>query len=404
MTTRRSVLTAAALAPVMLATRAQGQSDKRIRIGVLTDMGGQLADIGGKGAIEAVRMAVEDFGPTLLGRPLDVISADHQNRADLGSSIATRWFDTEGVEMITDLLNSAVALGVQEVGRRAHKITMVSGAGTSDLTNGPCSPTGVHWTYDTYSLTAGVVRSLLAEGGDTWFFITLDYAFGTALEKDATKLITEAGGKVLGAVRHPQNTADFSSYLLQAQASGAKVIALANAGTDLINCIKQGAEFGIAGSKQKLAGMLIFITDIHSLGLQPTQGLRLTEPFYWDQTDATRAFSARYEKRMGRVPTSVQSGDYGATMHWLRAAQAAGTVDSAAVMAKMREMPIDDFMTQGGRIREDGRVLRPTYLFEVKSPAESRGPWDYYKQQAVVAADKAVRPVADSACALLKHS
>ncbi len=404
MTSRRNLLTAAALAPVMLGSRARGQANNPIRVGVLTDMGGQLADIGGKGGIEAVRMAVEDFGPTLLNRPIEVISADHQNRADLGSSIATRWFDAEGVEMITDLLNSAVALGVQEVGRRAHKITMVSGAGTSDLTNGPCSPTGVHWTYDTYSLTAGVVRSLLAEGGDSWFLITLDYAFGTALEKDATKLITQAGGKVLGAVRHPQNTADFSSYLLQAQASGAKVIALANAGTDLINCIKQGAEFGIAGSKQKLAGMLIFITDVHSLGLQPTQGLRLTEPFYWDQTDATRAFSARYMKRMGRVPTSVQAGDYGATTHWLRAVQAAGTVEAGAVMAKMREMPIDDFMTNGGRIREDGRVLRPTYLFEVKSPAESRGPWDYYKQQAVVAADQAVRPASESACALLKHA
>ena len=404
MTTRRDVLAAAALAPAAFGRRAWAQAGTPIRIGVLTDMGGQLADIGGKGAIEAVRMATEDFGKTLLGRPLEVVSADHQNKADVGSAIATRWYDTDGVEMITDLLNSAVALGVQEVGRRKNRITMVSGAGASDLTNAACSPTGVHWTYDTYSLTAGVVRALLAEGGDTWFFITLDYAFGTALVQDATRLITEAGAKVLGVVRHPQNTADFSSYLLQAQASGAKVIALANSGTDLINCIKQGAEFGIAQSRQKMAGMLIFITDVHSLGLQPTQGLRLTEPFYWDQTDATRAFSKRFMDRVGRVPTSVQAGDYGATMHWMRAVQAAGTVEAGPVMAKMREMPIDDFMTQGGRLREDGRVVRPTYLFEVKSPAESKGPWDYYKQQATVAADQAVRPVSQSACPLLKHA
>ena len=404
MTTRRTILQAAAAAPLAIGLPARAQDTKPIRIGVLTDMGGQLADIGGKGAIEAVRMAAEDFGPNLLGRPLDVISADHQNKADIGSAIATRWYDTEGVEMITDLLNSAVALSVQEVGRRKSRITMASGPGTSDLTNAACSPTGVHWTYDTFSLSAGVVRTLLAEGNDTWFFITLDYAFGTALERDATKLINEAGGKVLGVVRHPQNIPDFSAYLLQAQASGAKVIALANSGADLINSVKQGAEFGITRNGQKLAGMLIFITDVHSLGLQATQGLRLTEPFYWDQTDATRAFSKRFQARMGRVPTSVQAGDYGATAHWLRAVQAAGTVEALTVMAKMREMPINDFMTEGGRLREDGRVLRPTYLFEVKSPAESRGPWDYLKQQATVAADQAVRPVAESACPLLKRA
>jgi len=405
---RRTVLQAAALVPALgtslLSARAKAQENKPVRIGVLTDMGGQLTDIGGKGAIEAVRMAAEDFGRTVLSRPIEVVSADHQNKADIGSQIATRWFDTDGVEMITDLLNSAVALGVQEVGRRKEKVTIVSGAGASDLTNAPCSPTGVHWTYDTYSLAAGIVRSMVAEGGDTWFFITLDYAFGTALEKDATRFITEAGGKVLGVVRHPQNTADFSSYLLQAQASGAKVIALANSGTDLINCIKQGAEFGIARGGQKLAGMLIFLTDVHSLGLEVCQGLVLTQPFYWDQTDGTRAFSRRFMDRVGRMPTSVQAGDYGATMHWLRAVQAAGTVASGPVMAKMREMPINDFMTRDGRLREDGRVLRPTYLFEVKSPAQSNGPWDFYTQRAEVPAAQATRPAAESACPLLKRT
>ncbi len=262
----------------------------------------------------------------------------------------------------------------------------------------------MHWTYDTYSLAAGIVRSMVAEGGDTWFFITLDYAFGTALEKDATRFITEAGGRVLGVVRHPQNTADFSSYLLQAQASGAKVIALANSGTDLINCIKQGAEFGIARGGQKLAGMLIFLTDVHSLGLEVCQGLVLTQPFYWDQTDGTRAFSRRFMDRVGRMPTSVQAGDYGATMHWLRAVQAAGTVEVGPVMTKMREMPINDFMTRDGRLREDGRVLRPTYLFEVKSPAQSNGPWDFYTQRAEVPAAQATRPTAESACPLLKRT
>ncbi len=404
MTTRRTILRAAGLAPVAAGLRARAQTTAPVRVGVLTDMAGQLADIGGKGAVEAVRMAVEDFGGTVLGRTVEVVFADHQNKADTGAQIATQWFDTAGVEMVTDLLNSAVALSVQEVGRRKARITMVSGGGTSDLTNAACSPTGVHWTYDTYSLAAGTGRALLAEGDKTWFFIALDYAFGAALIKDASALIDEAGGKVLGVVKHPQNTADFSSYLLQAQASGAKIVALANSGTDLINCIKQGAEFGIASGGQRLAGMLIFITDIHSLGLQASQGLVLTEPFYWDQSDATRAFSRRFMARVGRMPTSVQAGDYGATMHWLRAVAAAGTVEAAAVMAKMREIPIEDFMTKGGRLREDGWVMRPTYLFEVKSPAESKGPWDYYKQRAEVSAALSTRPAAGSSCPLLRHA
>ena len=400
--TRRAILRTAALAPAAIASGARAQAAP-IRIGVLTDLSGQLTDIGGKGAIEAVRMAVEDAGGNVLGRPVEVLSADHQNKTDIGSAIVTQWFDTAGVELVTDVLNSAVALAVQEVGRRKAKITINSGAGTSDLTMAACSPTGVHWTYDTYSLAAGTVRALLAEGNDTWFFIALDYAFGAALIRDASAFIDQAGGKVLGVVKHPQNTADFSSYLLQAQASGAKVVALANAGTDLINCVKQAAEFGIGG-KQKLAGMLIFITDIKTLGLQASQGLVLTEPFYWDQTDATRAFANRFMARVGRMPTSVQAGDYGATKHWLAAVKAAGTVESGAVMAKMREMPVDDFMTTGGRLREDGWVMRQTYLFEVKTPAESHGPWDYYKQRATVSAGQATRPVAESTCPLLRHA
>ena len=402
--TRRAILRAAALAPAAIASGARAQAQPApIRIGVLTDLSGQLTDIGGKGAIEAVRMAVEDAGGNVLGRPVEVLFADHQNKTDIGSAIVTQWFDTAGVEMVTDVLNSAVALAVQEVGRRKAKITINSGAGTSDLTMAACSPTGVHWTYDTYSLAAGTVRALLAAGNDTWFFIALDYAFGAALIRDASAFIDQAGGKVLGVVKHPQNTADFSSYLLQAQASGAKVVALANAGTDLINCVKQAAEFGIGG-KQKLAGMLIFITDIKTLGLQASQGLVLTEPFYWDQTDATRAFSNRFMARVGRMPTSVQAGDYGATKHWLAAVKAAGTAESGAVMAKMREMPVDDFMTTGGRLREDGWVMRQTYLFEVKIPAESHGAWDYYKQRATVSAEQSSRPVAESTCPLLRHA
>jgi len=399
---RRNILRAAGLAPAGLALRARGQTAGPVRVGVLTDMTSQLADIGGRGAVEAVRMATEDFGSQVLGRRVEVVSADHQNKADIGSQIAAQWFDAQGVEMITDLSNSAVAMSVQEAGRRKNKITMVSGGATSELTNRACSPTGVHWTNDTYSLAAATGRALVKGGGDTWFFITLDYTFGTTLERDATRFIKEAGGKVLGSVRHPQNTADFSSYLLQAQSSGAKIIALANAGSDLINCLKQGAEFGIARSGQQLAALLVFISDVHSLGLETAQGTVLSEPFYWDQTEATRAFSKRFFARMQRMPTSVQAGDYGATLHWLRAVKAAGRVEAGAVMAKMREMPINDFMTENGRLREDGRVLRDTYLFQVKTPAELHHPWDYYKTLAKIPPSEAIRPVSESECPLLR--
>jgi len=372
-----------------------------IRIGVLTDLSGSLADLSGKGSVEAVKMAVEDFGASVLGRPVEVLSADHQNKADIGSQIAADWYDNKNVEVVIDLPNSAVMLAIQELTRRKNKIVFGTAGGSSDFTGKACSPNGVHWVYDTYALAAGTGKTMVKQGGDSWYFITLDYSFGLSLERDTAAFVTGAGGKVLGAARHPLNSADFSSYLLQAQSSKAKVIGLANAGGDLINTVKQAAEFGVTRQGQKLAGLLMFLSDIHALGLETAQGLVLTESFYWDQNDGTRAFAKRFFERTGRMPTMVQAGNYGAITHYLKAVKAAGTADTATVMKTMRDTPINDFMTKDGRIREDGRVLRDMYLFEVKSPAESKGPWDYYKQLGVIAAAEAARPLAESDCPLV---
>ncbi len=393
-----------AAAQTPAAQTPSAQATGPIRIGVLTDLSGSLADLSGGGSVEAVKMAVEDFGASVLGRPVEVLSADHQNKADIGVQIASDWYDNRNVEVVIDLPNSAVMLAIQELTRRKNKIVFGTAGGSSDFTGKACSPNGIHWVYDTYALAAGTGRTMVKQGGDSWYFITLDYSFGLSLERDTAAFVTGAGGKVLGSARHPLNSADFSSYLLQAQASGAKVIGLANAGGDLINTVKQAAEFGITRQGQKLAGLLMFLSDIHALGLETAQGLVLTEAFYWDQNEETRAFSKRFFERTGRMPTMVQAGNYGAITHYLKAVKSAGSADAPTVLKTMRDTPINDFMTRNGRIREDGRVLRDMYLFEVKTPAESKDKWDYYKQLGVIAAADAARPLAESECPLVRKS
>jgi branched-chain amino acid transport system substrate-binding protein len=376
-----------------------------VKLGVLNDQAGLYADLTGMGSVYAARMAVEDFGGKVLGRPIEVIFADHQNKPDIGSSIARQWIDNEGVNVILDIPNSAVGLAVREVTRTRNAVDINTGAATSDLTGKACSPHGVHWSFDTYGLAAVNGRALVKQGGDSWFFITADYAFGHALERDTASFVTAGGGKVLGAVRHPLNTADFSSFLLQAQASKAKIIALSNAGGDTINAIKQAAEFGVGRSAdQRLAALLLQFPDIHALGLEAAQGLTSTETFVWNLTDETRAWTKRFLKLNGgaKPPSMIHAGTYGATLHYLKAVAAAGTTDADKVVAKMKEIPIDDFYTKGS-VREDGRVMRPYYLLQVKTPAESKYQFDYVKVLATVPAEEAARPLSESACPMLKH-
>jgi branched-chain amino acid transport system substrate-binding protein len=375
-----------------------------VKIGVLNDMSGLYADLSGQGSVVAAQMAVEAFGGSVGGAKIEIIGADHQNKADIGSNIARQWFDVNGVDVIVDVPTSSVALAVSDVAREKNKVLLVSGAAASDLTGPKCSPNTVHWTYDTWALANGTGKSVVQTGGDTWFFITADYAFGQALERDTTAVIKANGGKVLGAVRHPLNTADFSSFLLQAQSSGAKVIGLANAGGDTTNAIKQAAEFGIVQGGQSLAGLLVFITDVHALGLQTAQGLVLTEAFYWDANEATRKFSEEFAKRdRGIHPTMVHAGVYSAVLHYLKAVKALGSdTDGAAVVAKMKGMPTDDPLFGKGMIRVDGRHIHPMYLFEVKKPEESKGEWDYYKLRATIPADEAFRPLNQGGCPLVK--
>jgi branched-chain amino acid transport system substrate-binding protein len=385
------------------AAPAQAQiSGDVVKIGVLTDMSSLYSDLTGKAAVTAVEMAVKDFGGTVAGKKIQVISADHLNKPDVGSNIARQWIDQDGVDVIIDVTTSSVALAVQEVGKEKHTPVIISGAASSDLTGKACSPVGIHWTYDTYALAHGTGAAMVKQGGDSWFFITADYAFGRALQRDTADVVTASGGKVLGSVNVPLNTPDFSSFLLQAQQSKAKIIGLANAGGDTVNSIKQAAEFGIVAGGQRLAGLLVFISDVNSLGLQTAQGLVLTSAFYWDQNDETRAWSKRFIEQIKKVPTMVHAGDYGAVMHYLKAVDAIKTDDGPKVVAKMHEMPINDFMTKNGRIREDGRVMRDMYLFQVKSPAESKGQFDYYKQLAVIPAEQAYRPLSESECPLVK--
>ncbi|MFZ5678622.1 MAG: ABC transporter substrate-binding protein [Pseudomonadota bacterium] len=380
--------------------------DKTIKIGNLTDMSGLYSDLGGAGSTLAAQMAVEDSGLVAKGWKIDVIAADHQNKPDVGATTARQWIDVEKVDVIVDVLNSGVALAVNNVVKEKNSILLDSGAGTSDLTNAQCSPNTIHWAYDTYMLANSTGTALAKAGGDTWFFLTADYAFGAALERDTTAAVTKAGGKILGGVKHPLNSSDFSSFLLQAQASKAKIIGLANAGGDTTNSIKQAAEFGIVKGGQKLAGLLMFIPDVHSLGLPVAQGLNFTETFYWDMNDGTRAFSKRFSERMKNknMPSMVQAGVYSSLIHYFKALEALGgnPHDGVKVVAKMKELPTDDPLFGKGSIQPNGRKIHPAYLFEVKTPAESKGPWDYYKLVGTTPADQAFRPLSESTCPLLK--
>jgi len=374
-----------------------------VKIGVLNDRSGPYVDISGEPSVNAVRMAIEDFEAAKKGIKVDIVAADHQNKPDTGSNIARQWFDQDSVDVIVDVPNSGVALAVSKVTREKNKIFMNSGAGTSALTGEQCSPNTVHWTYDTYALAKSTAAALLKQGGKSWFFITADYAFGHQLQTDASKFVQANGGTVVGSVNAPFPTSDFSSFLLQAQGSGAQVVGLANAGSDTVNAIKQAAEFGVVSGGQKLAGLLVFISDVNALGLPVAQGLDLTTAFYWDHDDGTRAWTKRYEAlNDGKVPTMDQAGVYASVLHYLKAVDALKGKDTAAVMAKMREIPTDDPLFGKGQLRIDGRVTHDMYLYQVKTPAESKYKYDYYKLLATIPADQAFRPLADDNCPLVK--
>ncbi len=404
----KASLAAAAATALAAGSAAEAAfSDGKIKIGVLNDQSGLYADLGGQGSVLAARLAVEDMGGSLDGTPIEIVSADHQNKPDVGSNVARQWYDVEGVDVILDVPNSAVALAVHEVTREKNRVFINSGAATSDLTGAKCSPGTVHWTYDTWALANGTGKAVVKTGGDSWFFLTADYAFGHALERDTTAVVAANGGEVLGTVRHPLNTPDFSSFLLQAQGSGAKVIGLANAGGDTINSIKQAAEFGIVESGQQLAALLLFLTDVHGLGLETAQGLVFTESFYWDMNEQSRAFARRMvEGNRGIHPTMVQAGVYAGVLHYLKAVKALGgdgNGDGKAVVAKMKELPTEDPLFGRGTIRADGRKIHDMYLFEVKTPAESAKPWDYYELRATIPADQAFRPLAEGGCPLVQQ-
>ncbi|HVL73024.1 MAG TPA: ABC transporter substrate-binding protein [Beijerinckiaceae bacterium] len=391
------------LATAIAALAGAAQAQVNVKFGVLNDRSGLYADLTGEGSVVAARLAVEDFKAKEKGINVEIVSADHQNKPDVGSNIARQWYDQDGVDVILDVPTSSVALAINQITREKNKVFLNSGAATSDLTGKACSPNTIHWTYDTYALAQGTGGAMVKAGGDTWFFITADYAFGHALERDTAAVVEKAGGKVLGRVRHPFPGQDFSSFLLQAQASKAKVIGLANAGGDTINSIKQAGEFGITQAGQKLAGLLVFVTDVHALGLQTAQGLVLTESFYWDLNDRTREWSQRFAKaHNGNMPTMIQAGVYSAVLHYLKAVEATKSKDPAQVLAKMKEMPTEDPVFGKGTIRPDGRKMHDMYLFEVKAPKDSKGRWDYYKLVATLPADQAFRPLDQGECPHVK--
>jgi branched-chain amino acid transport system substrate-binding protein len=398
------LLGATLLTLVLAISPAHGQiSDNMLKIGVLNDQSSLYADLTGQGSVVAARMAVEDYGAAAKGWKVEIVFADHQNKADVGSSVARTWLDVDRVDVIVDVPNSAVALAVNQIVRDKGKAFLVSGAAASDLTGKACSPNTIHWTYDTWALANGTGKAIVKTGGDSWFFITADYAFGHALERDTEAVVVKNNGKVLGKVRHPLNNADFSSFLLQAQASKAKIIGLANAGGDTTNAIKQAAEFGIVKGGQNMAGLLVFITDVHALGLPTAQGLIFTESFYWDANDKTRAFAKRFaERNRGIHPTMIHAGVYAALLHYFKAVEALKTDDGGKVIAKMKETPTDDPLFGKGTIRPDGRKVHDMYLFEVKKPSESKGAWDYYKLRATIPAAEAFRPLAEGDCPLVK--
>jgi branched-chain amino acid transport system substrate-binding protein len=391
-----------ALAIIGLASSAaQAQiSDDVVRIGVLNDQSSLYADAGGAGSVIAAKMAVEDAGGKVLGKPVDIVFADHQNKADVGINIARQWFEVGKVDMAIGFDNSAVALGVEQLAADHDKIAIAGAVGSTAFTGKSCTPTEASWIYDSYALTTSVAKSVVAEGRDTWFFITVDYTFGYSLEADASAAVLAAGGKVLGSVRHPLNTSDFSSYLLQAQASGAKVIAFANSGGDMVNATKQANEFGLTKS-QSLVSLLVFITDVHSMELKAAQGLKFVTAFYWDRNDETREWSKRFFERQQRMPTQTQASVYSAIRHYLKSIEAAGTDEAKAVMAKMRELPVNDFYTKNGHLREDGRLVHDMYFAQVKTPAESTRPWDYYNILSTIPGEQAFRPMSEGGCPLV---
>ena len=394
----------AAAAALALAGAAQAQiSGNVVKIGVMNDQSGTYADLSGPGSTLAAKMAVEDFKAKEKGLNVEVVFADHQNKPDVGSQIVRKWYDSDGVDVVVDVPTSSVALAVNNITKEKGKAFLVSGAASSDLTGKSCSPNTIHWTYDTWALANGTGSAIVKTGGDSWYFLTADYAFGHALERDTEAVVTKNGGKVLGKVRHPFPSSDFSSFLLQAQASKAKIIGLANAGADTTNAIKQAAEFGIVKGGQNLAGLLVFLTDVHALGLDKAQGLIFTETFYWDLNDQTRAWTKRYAAAMGgKYPTMVQAGVYSAVLHYLKAVAALKSDDGAKVIAEMKKTPTDDPLFGKGTIRADGRKLHPAYLVEVKKPSESKGPYDYYKIRATIPADQAFRPMDQGECPLVK--
>jgi branched-chain amino acid transport system substrate-binding protein len=398
-----SVAAALAVLPGALTAQALKLSDGVVKIGILTDLSGLYTDLSGAGSVTAAKMAIEDFQAQEKGRafPIELVYADHQNKGDVASNKAREWFERDKVDMIGELVTTSTALAVMPIAKQMNRITIVTGAASTLITGKNCTDTNVHYVYDTYALANGTGKAVVKQGGDSWFFLTADYAFGHSLEKDTSDVVKANGGKVLGAVRHPFPGSDFSSFLLKAQSSGAKVIGLANAGTDTTNAIKQAAEFGIT-PKQSLAGLLMFISDIHTLGLKTAQSMYLTEGFYWDFSPETRAWSKRYFEKHKRMPSMVQAGVYSSTMHYLNAVKAAGTDEAKAVMAKMKQTPVNDFFAKNARIRDDGRLVHDFYLLQVKKPEESKYPWDYYHVRQVIPAADAVTPAANSECPLLK--
>jgi branched-chain amino acid transport system substrate-binding protein len=397
-----ATISAAALMWAVTGPGLAQQAAPPLKIGVLSDFSSVYSDIGGTGNLEATKMAIEEFGGSMFGKPIELISADALNKADVAASLARKWYENEGVDMIIDMPTSATALAGMEMSKQFEKIMIVTDAASSDITGKSCSPYTVHWTYDTYANAHTVGSAIVKTGGDSWFFITADYLFGHSIERDTGDVVRASGGKVLGSARHPLNTPDFSSFLLQAQASKAKIIGLANGGADTINAIKQASEFGIVTGGQNLAGIVMFISDIHSLGLKLAQGLIITEAYYWDLNDRTRAFGKRFFERMKRMPTMNQAATYSATLHYLNAVKAANTRDTQLVLEKMRATPVRDAFTDNGVLREDGRMVHSMFLFEVKKPQESAGPWDYYKVLAEVPGDQAFRPLKDGSCPLVK--
>lgn len=394
-------LVAAAAAVMALALGGPASAEK-VKFGVLTDMSGPFADLAGKGSVEAARMAIEDFGGSVLGDKIEVVFADHQHKPEIGLNIARQWYDQEGVDVILDVPNSAIALAVSSLSKDKNKIAIYASAATDRLTEDSCNGHGLHWTLDTYSQTRGASRALIQQGIDTWFLLVADYAYGHSMEQSMREAVPANGGRIVGSVRHPLQTLDYSSYLLQAQATGAKIIALASGGDATVNAIKQGREFGLDKSGTRLASLLTFITDVHSLGLDTMQGLQFAVPFYWDMDDQTRAFAKRFQERVGKMPGEAQSGVYSGVLHYLKAVKAAGTKDTKTVLAKMMELPVEDAFSRHGKLLPNGRMIHDMYLAQVKTPAESKYPWDYYKIVSTIPAAQAFRPLSESVCPLLK--